>query len=76
VEHASALNGQELTRTAWNCTIATWVESVSAGQRSSRAELAVIPEVVMVLRSTRGGMKMGWCARDDAGRPLVPGSPF
>jgi len=29
VEHASALNGQELTRIAWNCTSATWTDSIS-----------------------------------------------
>jgi hypothetical protein len=35
----------------------------------------VIPEVVMDLRSTRGRVKIGGCARDDAGRSVVPGEP-
>jgi len=36
------LNGPEPTRTARNCTAATWAESVSAGQRTYRAWLADI----------------------------------
>jgi hypothetical protein len=40
VEHASDLNRPEQVRTAFNCTGAACAESVSAGQRSCRAELA------------------------------------
>jgi hypothetical protein len=37
VEHASALNGPELTRTALNCGVATSVESICPGRRLCRA---------------------------------------
>jgi hypothetical protein len=37
VEHASALNGPELTRTALNCTAAACTKSVFPGQRLCRA---------------------------------------
>jgi hypothetical protein len=36
----------------------------------------VIPEVTMILRLTRGRRKISGCARDDAGRSVVPVSPF
>jgi hypothetical protein len=42
VEHASALNGLELTRTALNCAVVTCAEFISAGHGLCRAELAVI----------------------------------
>ena len=34
VEHASALNGPELTRTALNCSVATSVDSICPGRRA------------------------------------------
>src|SRR4029078_10708192 len=42
VEHATALNGLELTSTARNCTVVICVESVSAGHGAWRGDLADI----------------------------------